>query len=134
MLGIREPDIYGSQTMEDIHQQLAKEAADLGMDISFYQSNSEGALVDRLQAAYGQQDGVILNPAAYTNTSIALYDAIKAVSLPVIEVHLSNIHAREEMRWRSLLAPACLGQIAGLGSMGYSLALLALYGHLNEGR
>jgi len=124
LLGEREPEIYGSETLEDIYRTLKKKFA--GITFHTFQSNSEGALIDRLHKARGQVDGVVFNPGAYTHTSIALYDALKAVEFPTIEVHLSLPEAREPFRHRSFIAPACRGRIAGLGSLGYQLAVQAL--------
>lgn len=127
MLGIREPSIYGTQGMEAIHQRLEKKANTLSnVRLNFFQSNHEGALIDCIQSCFQTVDGIIINPGGYTHTSIALRDAVSSVRLPTIEVHLSNIHAREEFRHRSMLAPVCLGQICGLGTKGYELALMAL--------
>lgn len=126
MLGIREPDIYGKVTMEDINTKLAKRAKELDAELSFFQSNWEGALIDRIQQCYQQADGIIINPGAYTHYSYALRDAISSVGVPTIEVHLSNIHARDTFRHHSCLAAICIGQICGLGPKGYELALEAL--------
>lgn len=126
LLGVREPGIYGQAGLAEIVAGLEARAAELGVDLECRQSNHEGVLIDWVQAALGQFDGLILNPGGLTHTSVALRDAVAAVGLPAIEVHLSNIHAREPFRHRSLLAPVCLGQIAGLGPLGYELALIAL--------
>lgn len=126
MLGKREPGIYGSETMESINERLSLEAKALNCDIDFYQSNVEGELVTKIQQTLGVYDGIIINPAAYTHTSIAIRDALAAVDVPAIEVHISNIHKREEFRHTSLTAPVCLGQICGLGADGYVLALYKL--------
>lgn len=133
MLGIREPSVYGTLSMERIHQQMeqrAKAFSDVRLD--FFQSNSEGALIDCIQGCFQRAAGIIMNPGGYTHTSIALRDAISSVRLPVIEVHISNVHAREEFRHHSLLAPVCLGQICGLGAQGYELALEALVHHIKN--
>jgi 3-dehydroquinate dehydratase-2 len=124
LLGTREPEIYGKETLEDINAALRRRFPKVKLE--FYQSNSEGALIDRLHEARGKADGVVFNPGAYTHTSVALYDAIKAVCLPVIEVHLSLPEAREPFRQYSWVTPACRGRIAGLGSLGYQLAVEAL--------
>lgn len=126
LLGTREPDVYGTVTMEGINRDLASLADRFGIGIDFYQSNHEGDIIDRLQAARGQSDGIIINPAAYTHTSVAIRDCLAAISIPTIEVHLSNIHAREEFRHTSLTAPVVMGQISGLGALGYTLAFHAL--------
>lgn len=126
MLGKREPQIYGGVTLEEINQELTEIAGELGVELKIVQSNHEGILVDEVQRMVGECQGLILNPAAYTHTSIALRDALAAVSLPTIEVHLSNIHAREEFRARSLTAPVVMGQLCGLGAEGYYWALRAL--------
>ena len=126
LLGMREPGVYGTDTYEAICGRITDKADALGVGVSFAQSNSEGELIDRLHAAMGQYAGVILNAGAYTHYSYAIRDAIAAIRLPVVEVHLSNIHAREEFRHTSVIAPACKGQIAGFGPAGYLLALEAL--------
>lgn len=124
LLGSREPSIYGQETMEDCLASLRKRFPQI--KIEYFQSNHEGALVDRLQDAAASHDGIILNAAAYTHTSIALLDAIRAISTPVVEVHLSNVSAREDFRHRSMIAPACVGTIAGFGMDVYRLAVEAL--------
>ncbi|MEM6941844.1 MAG: type II 3-dehydroquinate dehydratase [Pseudomonadota bacterium] len=126
LLGTRQPEVYGKTTLEDIENLSRHAAQRLGLNVTFAQSNHEGSLVDHIHAAKGVHDGVVLNAGAYTHTSIALMDAIGSVALPVVEVHLSNIHARETFRHRSYIAPVALGQICGLGSIGYVLALEAL--------
>jgi 3-dehydroquinate dehydratase-2 len=132
MLGRREPGIYGTATLEDIVKSLEARGRDLGVEIGSFQSNDEGALVTRIQECAGAVDGIILNPAAYTHTSVALRDALQATGVPCIEVHLSNTHAREEFRHRSLTAPACIGQIQGLGAFGYVLALEGMVDYLKR--
>jgi len=125
LLGQREPEIYGHTTLADIEDMVRKRAAKLGVEVGFRQSNLEGELVAWVQQAKGQYDVIVLNAAAYTHTSIALRDAIAAVGLPAIEVHLSNVHAREKFRHKSLIAPVCCGLIAGFGANSYVLALEA---------
>ena len=132
-LGIREPDIYGKSTYSDLCQMINEAAKDRNVDVTIFQSNHEGDLVDKIQWAYFHKiDGIVINPAAYTHTSIAIRDAIEGVRLPVIEIHLSNIHAREEFRHKSMTAPVCIGQIAGLGADGYEWALRALVRHIKS--
>jgi len=130
LLGRREPGIYGSRSLADINSGLAALAAANGAQLEFFQSNTEGALVDAIQDAAGRFDGIIINPAAYTHTSIALRDALSAIALPTVEVHLSNVYSREEFRHKSLTAPVVLGQITGFGPVGYELALLGLLRYL----
>lgn len=125
LLGTREPDVYGKTTLDSINAMLAGEAARLGIEIKTVQSNCEGDLVSAVQQAAGWADAIIINPAAYTHTSIALRDAVAAVGIPTIEVHLSNIYAREPFRHHSCIAPVAVGLISGFGSEGYRLALLA---------
>ena len=125
LLGTREPEIYGSTTLDDVEQMLRKQAAAAGHSLDCFQSNHEGAIVDALHDARGQVDFVIINPGAYTHTSIAIRDAFSATQLPFIEVHLSNIHARESFREHSYLSAIAQGIIMGLGVNGYQLALAA---------
>lgn len=126
LLGVREPGVYGDDSYDAVCARIAAEAGALGLAVDFAQSNSEGALIDRLHAAMGVYDGVILNAGAYTHYSYAIRDAIAAIRLPVVEVHLSNIHARDEFRHTSVIAPVCVGQISGFGAYSYILALHAL--------
>lgn len=126
LLGTRQPEVYGRTTLADLEDQCRAAADDLGVAVAFFQSNSEGALIDAIHAARGTHDGIVLNAGAYTHTSIALMDAIAATGVPTVEVHLSNIHAREPFRHRSWIAPVAIGQIAGFGTTGYVLALRAL--------
>lgn len=130
LLGTRQPQVYGSTTLADVEAMCRAHVADSGMEVTFAQSNHEGAMIDMIHAAKGAQDGIVLNAGAYTHTSIALMDAIASVELPVVEVHLSNIHAREAFRHHSYIAPVALGQICGFGAQGYLLALDALRAHL----
>ncbi len=125
-LGRREPDIYGRHTLEDIDAEIIAAGKDSGVDVQIFQSNHEGELVDRIQQAAEEVDGLIINPAAYTHTSVALRDALQMLAIPVIEVHLSNIYRREAFRHHSMTAAAATGQITGLGKNGYLLALEAL--------
>lgn len=123
LLGKREPDVYGHQSLEDLNARLQELADDLGMSLEFFQSNSEGELIDFIHTQSVDADGMIINPGAYTHYSIALRDAISSVGLDTVEVHISNIHAREEFRAKSVIAPVCIGQITGFGFYGYALAL-----------
>lgn len=133
LLGTREPGVYGHATLSDIRALCEAAGARHGHPIDFRQSNHEGVLIDALHAARGDHAGVVLNAGAYTHTSVALRDAISAIALPVVEVHLSNIHAREPFRHRSLIAPVALGMICGFGPQGYALAIDALSAHLAAG-
>jgi 3-dehydroquinate dehydratase-2 len=128
LLGQREPDVYGSTTLEDLNAGLEQEATQLGLSLRIYQSNSEGNLVEAIQGALDWAQAIVINPAAYTHTSVALRDAVAAVGIPTIEVHLSNIHARDEFRHHSHIAPVAVGQIAGFGAESYRLALHAAKG------
>ena len=130
LLGTREPAVYGSITLEDINRRLIDAGAERGVEVRPFQSNHEGTLVEALHEARAWADGVVFNPGAYTHTSVALRDAIAGTGLAVVEVHLSNVHAREEFRRKSLLAPVCLGQISGFGWRSYVLGLEAILGHL----
>ncbi|NEP53673.1 MAG: type II 3-dehydroquinate dehydratase [Moorea sp. SIO3C2] len=131
LLGLREPEVYGSETLDAINQSLAQLAGDLGIEIECYQSNHEGALVDAIQAAFSKHQGILINPGAYTHTSVAIRDAIAAVAIPTVEVHLSNIHKRESFRHHSYIAPVAVGQICGFGAAGYYWGLHALVRYLN---
>jgi len=133
LLGQREPEVYGSLTMDEINRRLQDYASGQDMTLRVFQSNHEGSLIDALHDAMEWADGVVINPGAYTHTSYALRDAISAVGLPVVEVHMSNVHERERFRHRSLLAPACLGQVVGFGWRSYLLGLQALRSHLMTG-
>ena len=123
LLGQREPDVYGSESLADIDAAVIKAGSGMGVEVETFQSNEEGRLVTKIGSAVGEYDGIIINPAAYTHTSVALRDAIKATGLPVVEVHLSNTHSREEFRHKSLTAAVCMAQIMGFGGYGYILAL-----------
>lgn len=132
LLGTRQPEVYGSTTLAMVEEACVAHGHSIGLQVSCMQSNHEGALIDAIHAAKGAQAGIILNAGAYTHTSIALMDAIASVELPVVEVHLSNIHARESFRHKSYIAPVALGQICGFGAQGYLLALDALKSHLTS--
>ena len=132
MLGIREQHIYGSMSLEQIHDQLKNAAAQNGIEVEFFQSNLEGEIVDRIQECLGTVDGIMINPAAYSHTSIAIKDALSAVSMPVVEVHISNIYKREEFRQKSITAGASTGVISGFGPFGYHMGLIALMQIISE--
>lgn len=131
LLGKREPGFYGTQTLADINSAVEALAIEIGCSVSFFQSNSEGELVSKIQAAIGLYEGIVINPAAYTHTSVAIRDALAATEIPFVEVHLSNIHKREEFRQKSLTAPISVGQISGFGSNSYLLGLRAIFTYLN---
>lgn len=132
MLGKREPGIYGSHTLEDINSSLKSLSDELGCELAFFQSNSEGQLVDAIQAAVENCHGILMNPAAYTHTSIAIRDALSAIALPCVEVHLSNIHRRETFRHTSMIAPVAIGQICGFGHDSYLIGLRALFNYVKN--
>ena len=133
LLGRRKAEHYGTRTLPEIEEMLQKVAADLGVEMDFMQSNHEGVIVDRIAAAITEGvDGIVINPAAYTHTSIAIRDALEAARIPAVEVHLSNVNARDEFRKISLTAPMCIGQITGLGADGYEWAMRALVKKLKE--
>ena len=130
LLGTRQPEVYGSTTLADIENLCRAEASDLGLEIDFAQSNHEGALIDAIHGAKGVHAGLIINAGAYTHSSIAIMDAVHSIALPVVEVHLSNTHSREDFRHRSYLSKAAIGVIAGFGAASYTLAIRALKGAL----
>jgi 3-dehydroquinate dehydratase-2 len=133
LLGTREPEVYGKTTLAEIDAAITGMANDLGIEVEIGQSNSESVLIDKIHDAAVSCHGILINPAAYTHTSIAIHDAIAAVALPTVEVHLSNIHGREGFRSRSYIAPVALGQIAGFGADSYLLGLRALFNHIKKG-
>ena len=133
MLGQRETTLYGAVTLPDLHRELIKRGHDLGVEVECFQSNHEGEIVGVIQEAREKADFIIINAAAYTHTSVAIRDALLAAAVPAIEVHITNIYAREEFRHKSLLADVVRGQITGLGTFGYQLALRAAYHYLAEG-
>jgi 3-dehydroquinate dehydratase-2 len=132
MLGVRETHIYGPMKLEDIHSQMKAFGDQNGIELEFFQSNLEGEIVDRIQETLGEADGIIINPAAYSHTSIAITDALAAVQLPVVEVHISNIYKREEFRAHSMTAKASSGVITGFGPFGYHMALISMHQILSE--
>lgn len=126
MLGIREKNIYGNNDYNSLVEKIKKEASELDCQVDFFQSNIEGEIITSIQKAFGVYDGIIINPAAYTHYSIGILDALKSVNIPAIEIHISNIHQREDFRKKSVTAEGCIGQISGLGFEGYTLALRGL--------
>lgn len=132
MLGIREPDIYGKATYSDLVELVKSAASRLGVEAAFFQSNHEGALVDAIQEAYGVCDGIIINPAAYTHTSVALLDALKSVGIPAVEVHISDVTTREDFRQVSYVRQACIATVMGKGFEGYVEAMEILYEKISE--
>ena len=132
LLGTREPEVYGSMTLDDINNKLVELGRELGAEIKCLQSNHEGALIDALHDARTSMDGVVFNPGGYTHTSIALRDAISAIQIPVIEVHLSNVYAREEFRHVSMISAVCKGKVTGFGWRSYLLGLRAVVEHLSD--
>ena len=132
MLGVREQNIYGPMKLEQIHAQMKDVAEQNNSEIEFFQSNLEGEIVDKIQECYGEATGIIINPAAYTHTSIAIRDAIAAVGIPTIEVHISNIHRREEFRKTNMIAPVCSSSIVGFGAFGYHLGMIGMLQIMNE--
>ncbi|MEL6840599.1 MAG: type II 3-dehydroquinate dehydratase [Pseudomonadota bacterium] len=133
LLGTRQPEVYGPTTLADIQAMCADKAQALGLMMAFRQTNHEGEMIDAIHGARGKYAGIILNAGAYTHTSVALMDAISSAMVPVVELHLSNIHAREEFRKTSFIAPVAIGQICGFGAAGYPLAIEALMSYLGEG-
>ena len=129
MLGVRDPAIYGSDTLEAIEQMVVGYAAERGADVDCFQSNHEGALIDRLHQTHGRYDGIVYNPGAHTHYSYALHDAVECIDVPVVEVHISDISKREEFRRHSVIAPACIAQVKGKGKAGYLEAVDILLGH-----
>ena len=132
LLGVREPDIYGRVGMDEIDKELAIRAKDLGFEVRCMQSNHEGVLVDAIHEAWGQYQGILINAGAYTHTSVAIRDALAAVALPTVEVHLSNIYQREAFRHHSFIAAIAIGQISGFGAQSYQLGLQAIVHHLRK--
>jgi 3-dehydroquinate dehydratase-2 len=126
MLGIREPEVYGETSLDAINTRVASEAEVMRIDVEFFQSNSEGEIIDAIHSAHGEADGIILNAGAYTHYSYAIRDAVASVDAPCVEVHLSNIYSRDDFRKTSVIAPVCIGQISGFGIKSYLLALRAL--------
>jgi len=134
LLGKREPGVYGSETLDDVLGKLAPVAGELGVELAHIQSNHEGVLIDAIHNAMGVHHGIVINPGAFTHYSYAIRDAFAAVKIPVVEVHISNVHAREEFRHHSVIAPIALGQVVGLGTDGYEWALRAIVRHLQTKR
>jgi 3-dehydroquinate dehydratase-2 len=132
MLGVREPGVYGSVSLQDIQQKLLGLADELSLELEFYQSNHEGGIIDTLHLAFEQVDGILINPGAFTHYSYAIRDAISAVALPTVEVHMSNIHKREAFRHLSVIAPVAVGQVSGFGAYSYEVGLRALHQHLQQ--
>jgi len=132
MLGVREPEKYGTETLANIEAEIYAYSFELGTDVETFQSNCEGEIIDKIQKAFGVFDGILINPAGYSHTSVSIRDAISAVDLPCVEVHLTNIHGREEFRQKSIIAPVCIGQISGFKKNSYMLGLKALCDYLNK--
>ena len=132
LVGKREPSIYGSKTLEDIHEELLALASELDAKLKFFQSNSEGEMIDRIQNSAGSIDGILINAGAYTHTSIAIRDALLGVAIPYVEVHLSNIYSREEFRHKSFLSDKALGLVCGFGANSYQLALQGIVSYLKK--
>ncbi len=134
MLGIREPEKYGSMTLKDLEKFLYAYSFELGVDIEMFQSNHEGEIVEKIHSAYKTADGIIINPGAYTHSSVAIRDALAAVDIPTVEIHMTNIHSREDFRHKSLIAPVCIAQISGFGFESYKLGLKGLVDFLKNDR
>lgn len=132
MLGIREPEKYGSETLIDIDKELYAYSFELGINIKTFQSNIEGEIIDQIQQGLGKFDGILINPGGYSYSSVAIRDALSSVNIPCVEIHMTNIHAREEFRQNSLIAPVCIGQISGFGKDVYKLGLKALNNYLEQ--
>lgn len=132
MLGIREPEKYGTVSLAEIEKELHAFSFELGIDIETFQSNQEGDIIEKIQQTINFFDGILINAGGYTHTSVAIRDAVSAVGVPCVEVHMTNIHAREEFRQKSLIAPVCIGQISGFGKESYKLGLKALYDYLKK--
>lgn len=132
MLGIREPDVYGSDTYDDLCEYIQGYCDEQKIAVSFFQSNHEGDIVDRIQEAYGKSDGIVINPAAYTHTSVAIADALKAVRIPTVEVHISDVDEREAFRKISYVAPVAIKTIKGMGFKGYTMAIDELKAHIDK--
>lgn len=133
MLGVREKSIYGSDTLESINEELKAICDKENCEVEFFQSNCEGEIIDKIHSGFNKIDGIIINAGAYTHYSIAIRDAIASVNLPCVEVHLSNVHKREEFRHTSMIAPVCIGVVAGFGKMSYKMALMGLLDHIRKG-
>lgn len=134
MIGIREPDVYGSESLVAVEARLTEMAANWGVTLKHFQSNHEGVLIDHIHEVYGKCDGIVINPGALTHYSYALRDALSAVRIPAVEVHMSNIHKREQFRHVSVIAPVVVGQIVGFGALSYELGLIALHRHVASTR
>lgn len=132
MLGIREPEKYGAMTLKDLEKSLYAFSFELGIDIEMFQSNHEGEIVEKIHSALGNADGIVINPGAYTHTSVAIRDALSAVNIPTVEIHMTNIHSREDFRHKSLIAPVCVAQISGFGFDSYKLGLKGLVDFLKS--
>jgi 3-dehydroquinate dehydratase-2 len=133
LLGSREPEVYGALTLDEINIAITALAHEMGVEVTIFQTNSEGELIDKIHSAAATCDGILINPAAYTHTSVAIRDALAAVALPTVEVHLSNIHRREKFRTRSFVSPVAIGQISGFGLDSYLLGLRAIFNHIKKG-